>query len=160
MEKLLHKNLKIKKTGTFILCAFIFTFFFLFATACSKSSFVYLNMDYYTLNNSSYELITESGEKTAFSSDYLNATPIFRQYDKITINLSSEWLYLFYASTLSFDLTTSYDCLDQAGHNTALQFNVVVTNLAGGAIDGGYGTKIRTYTIVCEQKATQQKLIA
>ena len=128
------------------------------ATACAETTnYVYLNMDYYTLNNSSYELITEASEKTAFSSDYLNSTPIFRQYDKITINLSSEWLYLFYASKLTFSLTTNYNCQDQAGHNTALQFNVVITNMAGGAMDGGYGTKVRSHTIVCEQKANQTK---
>ena len=64
---------------------------------------------------------------------------------------------MFYASKLTFNLTTNYNCEDVSDHNTALQFDVITTNLANGIIDGGYGTKIKTYTIVCEQKANQTK---
>ena len=156
MEKQLFKKQNIKNLGTFILCAFIFTLCIIFS-ACSKVKYVHLNMEYYTLNGSSYELVTENTTKDTPSTDFIGSSTIFRQYDKITINLSSEWLYLFYASTLSFSITTNYDCADTPLENTALQLDVVVTNLNGGHMDGGYGTKIKTYNIVCEQKANNTK---
>ena len=156
MAAKLSNNFSIKKIGTFALCAFIFTLCTLFS-ACDKTNYVHLNMEYYTLNSSSYELITSASEKDTQSTDFISTTPILRQYDKISLNLSSEWLYLFYASKLSFNITTNYDCQDSASGNTALQFDIIITNIAGGHMDGGYGTKIKTYTIVCEQKANQTK---
>ena len=156
MEKNLTKN-NLKNKGTFYLCAFVFMFIFSFFTACSKSNYVKLNMEYYTLNTSSYELITDNASKTTFSTDFISADKVFRQYDKITLSLSSEWLYLFYASSLSFDITTTHDCIDAENNNTTLQFEIIITNLAGGKIDGGYGAKVKTYSVVCEQKANNTK---
>ncbi|MCR5553863.1 MAG: hypothetical protein K6F08_03885 [bacterium] len=108
-----------------------------------------LDMNYYTLTSSTYTLFNSYDEVRTSSSDFIGATPISRQYDKIDINLSSEWLYNFEINTLSFDVLTN--------ETAELQFSICVTNLKDGSIVGAKQVKQKTYTIYTTYQANQTK---
>ena len=98
-----------------------------------------LDINYYTLTSSSYTLFNSYDDVRTLSSDFIGSTPIFRQYDKIDINLSSEWLYNFEINTLSFDVQTN--------KTEELQFSVTITNVKSGSMVGAKQVKQKTYTV-------------
>lgn len=139
------------KKGALLVCTFVFLFVFLFFAACKPEN--KLDMDYYTLANSSYTLASASTQSvTTPSTDFVRDTKIYRQYLTITINLSSEWLYLLKAQKFTFCLETNKDA--------SLQFDITITNLKQGELNGTLGVKSTTYTLVCDQKAGTSKTYA
>ena len=147
------------RIGAGILCALIFAFS-VFVVGCGRTNISTthsLNMDYYTATRSTYNLIYPNDEYTTDSTDFVGSNIIKRAYNKITVKLSSEWLYLFRADKFEFNLTTNHDCADIAENNTSLQFNVMVTNLHSGSTDGAIAVKHLSSTVICEQTAGESK---
>ena len=123
----------------FIICTFIVVLSALCFVACSEKDNS-LNMNYYTLITSSYTTIKESGSVKTVSTDFIGSEKFFRQYDKITVNFSSEWLYNFNIEKFSFDVTTNADC--------ELQFKITLTNLKNGEITSSLNVKNKQFTIL------------
>lgn len=109
-----------------------------------------LNMEYYTLINSSYKTISSSEDVSTPSTDFIGSHSIKRQYRTATVKLSSEWLYLFNIEKFQFKIETNAD--------VDLQFDITLTNLKNGELDGVLNVKSKTFTMVCEQKAGKARV--
>lgn len=124
---------------TFVLIALSF-FGALMFNACGSTN--KLNMPYYTLEKSSYTLINNSTNTETNSTDFISSTPILRQYQTITINLSSEWLYGFHIEKLAFSV--------KANHAATIEFNITITNVTDGEIDSVVAVKSKTFPTTCK----------
>lgn len=133
------------KKGTMLCCALILICTSLFLSGCAEEN--KLNMSYYTLANSTYTTISNTTETTTPSTDFIGSNKIKRQYLKATVKLSNEWLYLFNLEKFAFTIETN------AFVN--LEFNITLTNLKNGKLDGTMGVKTTTYKVVCEQSANK-----
>ena len=127
---------KLKKLKALFCTIVIALFCFAFVACNSEDS---RDMDYYILPTSNYSLITGYDTFNTITSEFVKEDHVFRQYDKITINLSSEWLYSSKIETLSFAITTN--------KTTELQLKVTVTNLKGGDYINSLDVKNKNYTI-------------
>lgn len=144
MMEMKKSNLtKFIKTSAMLCCALILSFVSLIFTGCADNN--KLNMNYYTLANSTYTTITNTAETTTPSTDFISSNKIKRQYLKATVKLSSEWLYLLKLEKFAFTIETNA--------NVNLEFNIIITNLKDGKLDGAMGVKTKTFKVVCEQKA-------
>lgn len=123
---------------TFVLIALSF-FGALMFSACGPTN--KLNMPYYTLEKSSYTLINTATNTETNSTDFISSTPILRQYQTITINLSSEWLYGFHIEKIAFSV--------KANHAATVEFNITITNVTDGEIDSVVAVKSKTTREVC-----------
>ena len=123
---------------TFVLIALSF-FGALMFSACGQNN--KLNMPYYTLEKSSYTLINNATDTETNSTDFISSTPILRQYQTITINLSSEWLYGFHIEKIAFSV--------KANHAATVEFNITITNVTDGEIDSVVAVKSKTFPTPC-----------
>lgn len=109
-------------------------------SACGQTN--KLNMPYYTLEKSSYTLINNATNTETNSTDFISSTPILRQYQTITINLSSEWLYGFHIEKIAFSV--------KANHAATVEFNITITNVTDGEIDSVVAVKSKTFPTTCK----------
>lgn len=135
---------KIAKISANLCCTIILGLIFLIFTGCSSDNKLNMN-NYYALPNSSFTTITNTTETTTPSTDFIGSNKIKRQYLKATVKLSSEWLYLLKLEKFAFTIETNA--------NVNLEFNIIITNLKDGKLDGAMGVKTKTFKVVCEQKA-------
>ncbi|MBQ7453182.1 MAG: hypothetical protein IJS68_02820 [Clostridia bacterium] len=159
MEHNKANNVKQRISAT-ILCALILIFSCFYLSACGQTNATQpsaLNMEYYTASRSTYQLIYPNDEYTTDSLDFVGQEQISRAYSKITVKLSSEWLYLFHADRLEFKITTNHDCVDIAENNTSLQIDTYITNLHNGTTNGSIAAKSLKTTVICEQSAGKTK---
>lgn len=132
--KLNHFN----RFWAFVLIALSF-FGALTFSACGQNN--KLNMPYYTLEKSSYTLINNATDTETNSTDFISSTPILRQYQTITINLSSEWLYGFHIEKIAFSVKANYVA--------TVEFNITITNVTDGEIDSVVAVKSKTFPTPC-----------
>ena len=133
----LKSNTTIHKFLKTLTCAIVFVLTFSLLIGCDDNNS--RDMNYYILPSSSYTLITGYDEYNTITTSFTESDLIFKQYDKITINLSSEWLYSSKIYDISFDVTTN--------KTVELQLKVIVTNLKNGAYINALDVKNKNYTI-------------
>lgn len=133
----LKSNTTIHKFSKTLTCAIVFVLTFSLLIGCDDNNS--RDMNYYILPSSSYTLITGYDEYNTITTTFTQSELNLKQYDKITINLSSEWLYSSKIYDISFDVTTN--------KTVELQLKVVVTNLKNGSYLNALDVKNKTYTI-------------
>lgn len=131
-----------------IICLSFLLFFSFFCVSCKKVNND-LDMKYFTLSSSCYTLFNSYDEVSTSSTDFIGSVPKFRKYDKININLSSEWLYSYKINKLLIDIETN--------QTAELQFSIVFTNLKDGVIVGAKQVKQKTFTLYKTYQANVTK---
>lgn len=129
----------LKNTIKTIICALLLVISTSVFVGCNEQDNS-INTLYYVATTSTYSLQTSNNEFTTTSTDFVTSEQNFRQYDKITVNLSSEWLYNFELNKFSFDITTNADC--------ELQFKITITNLRNGNISDSINVKNKQFTFI------------
>ncbi len=109
-------------------------------SACGQTN--KLNMTYYTLEKSSYTLITDGTDTETNSTDFISNTPILRQYQTATVILSSEWLYGFHIEKMAFSI--------KSNRAATIEFNITITNVTDGETDSVVAVRSKTYRAVCD----------
>jgi|GEM_PF-5025992 len=144
------KTNKIKRFFKTLLCGLLLLAFSFSLSACDSPSNKLSSV--YFADTSTYSLITDYNTNSCSTADFYGEDKIFRQYDSITINLSSEWLYLCTLNKIEFDITSNT--------NAELQFKIYVTNLKNGQIISPYDVKSQRFTAFTTLKANQPQTIS